>query len=523
MIHSNMHTDLLKQFFTLHVRLIAVVIVVVGVGGAWWYISSNLEPVLGSYAIVRGTVIETLNEPGTVIAENNANLSFQESGQIAHVYVKEGDVVDTGAALADLNSASLEANLAQANAALVAAQAKLQALQIGATPQAIAVSQSALTTAQQTLANTYAGVSNTLADAYTKSNDAVRNQLVAFFSNAETNAPQLTFNVTDSQAAINTLSLRVVASSDLDAWQIELTTVNANSPYSDLDAALQNAASSLPSIKDLMEDVMTALTAETGLSASTLTAYNTSAEAGLTEVNAALTEVSNAQQSIASEEAVISQAQAQLNLTTASSTPQTIQEQQAAVAQAQAAVTAAQVAVDNASLLAPFSGTVQDLTAQVGQVVSPGTPVLSLVNNGGLKIQAYVSEADVTKVKVGDKAAVTLDAFGTGTAFPATITTIDSAETQVNGVPSYLVTLHFTTAEPQVKDGMTGNVQLAAAEEDNVIAVPNRFVLNNGNQYFVLVKTPAGTAQQPVQIGLVGDNMTEITSGLNENDTLANF
>ena len=109
--------------------------------------------------------MEALDEPGTVAAENKTELSFQEAGRIAHVYVKEGDVVDTGTALADLNGASLQANAEQANAAVAAAQAKLNALQAGATPQAIAVSQTALTSANQTLANTYAGTLNTLNDA----------------------------------------------------------------------------------------------------------------------------------------------------------------------------------------------------------------------------------------------------------------------------------------------------------------------------------------------------------------------
>jgi hypothetical protein len=150
--------------------------------------------------------------------------------------------------------------------------------------------------------------------------------------------------------------------------------------------------------------------------------------------------------------------------------------------------------------------------------------VLTLVNNGGLKIETYVSEADVAKIKVRDAAQVTLDAFGTALAFPATVTAIDSAETQVNGVPSYLVTLHFTNAEPQVKDGMTGNIHIVLGEDDNVITVPSGLVLNEGNQYFVLTKTATGTAQKQVQIGLVGGNgTTEITSGVNVGDTLVNF
>ncbi len=71
---------------------------------------------------------------------------------------------------------------------------------------------------------------------------------------------------------------------------------------------------------------------------------------------------------------------------------------------------------------------------------------------------------------------------------------------------------------------MTGNVHIILAEDDNVIIVPSRLVINNNNQYFVLVNTSTGTEQRQVQIGLVGDNgMTEITSGISENDTLVSF
>ena len=127
----------------------------------------------------------------------------------------------------------------------------------------------------------------------------------------------------------------------------------------------------------------------------------------------------------------------------------------------------------------------QDLTAQVGQVVAPGAPVLSLVNNGGLKIETYVSEADVAKIKVARHGEC--DAWmrsAPRTAFPATVTTMDSAETQVNGVPSYLVTFHFTKAEPQVQDGMTGNVHIVLAEDDNVISVPSGLVLHERQSIF---------------------------------------
>ena len=111
---------------------------------------------------------------------------------------------------------------------------------------------------------------------------------------------------------------------------------------------------------------------------------------------------------------------------------------------------------------------------------------MSLINNSGLKIQTYVSENDVAKIQSGDAADVTLDAFGTGTTFPATVTTVDAAQTQVNGSAAYMVTLHFVNPNGQIKDGMTGNVHIIEAEHDNVIAVPSNLVINDYGDYFVL-------------------------------------
>jgi HlyD family secretion protein len=514
----------MKKFFATHVRLIAALVVLAVAVGAFWYIVANAEPALGSYVIGQGSVAGSLDEPGTVVAQDKADLSFQEAGKIVRVPVQEGDVVSTGATLATLDSASFEAAVQQANSALTAAQVKLQELQTGPTEQTVAVSEAALAASQQVLANTYTGIPNTLNDAYAKANDATRNQLAAFFSNPEGNNPQLTFGVNNSQILNNVENARITASVDLNAWQQGLASTTAKVPDPVLDSALQNAESNLTTIQSLMNDAMAALTDETGLSASTLAAYKASASTGLNEVNAAITEITAAAQSIASEQTAVDQAQAGLNLTNASSTPQEVQEQQAAVAQAQAAAAQAQVSLDNTVLTAPFPGTVQNLTAQVGEVASPGVPVLSLVNNGGLEIEAYVSESDVAKIKTGDSAEVTLDAFGTGTMFPATVITIDSTETDVNGTPSYLAKLSFTNPEPQIKDGMTGNVHVILAQENGVITVPSRLVLNDGNNYFVLVKTSGGIEERQVDIGLVGDNgMTEITSGIKQGDTLADF
>jgi len=517
-------SNIIGKFIIKNIYFVALAIILITIIGSVWYIKINSAPVIGYYSVKLGNITGSLDEPGVVVAENKADISFQEGGQIKHVYVSEGQKVSAGTLLADLDTQSLQNNVNQSKAALAAAQAKLSELQMGATPQQIAVSEAALKSAQQALANVYANVPSTINDAYAKANDAVRNQLSQFFSSPESYFPLLTFNVTDPQVLNNIQILRVSASANLNAWKAEIASSTNLSSNSDLDAMLANANQHLSVIQNLMNEAVTAVNDEAGLSASTQAAYKTLAATGLNETNAAIAEINAIQQSIASSKAAVNQAQAALNLTTASSTQQQIEAQQAVVNQAQAALASAQVMLNNASLIAPFSGTIQNLTAQVGEVVSAGMPILSIVNNGGLKIQAYVSEYDVEKVKIGDQANVTLDAFGVNTIFPAIVTTIDSAETNVNGTPSYLVTLHFINEEPQIKDGMTGNVHIIFSEAQNVVVVPTFLVLNNGNEYFVLLKTSSGVKPEPVQLGLSGsDGMTEIVSGLNPGDEILDF
>jgi HlyD family secretion protein len=499
----------MKKFLTQHLVLIVIVLaVVLSAAGAVWYVSSNNAPSFSATAATRGNVVESIDEPATVLADDNSALSFQEGGQIAQLNVSEGQQVSAGTVLASLSSGSLQANVEQATAALEAAQANLAQAASGTRPEQLAIDQTAVTSAQSSL-------SVDIGNAYAAADDAVQNQTDNLFTNPMSNNPTFLVPITNSQQLNDVVSGRISIGATLNTWYTALNSSSSN--LSSLDALADTSLSSVQSYLDLLALAVNDATTGSSMSATTLAGYKANISTARTETDAAITTMTNA-------ESALQAAQNTLTLAQAGSTPQAIEALQAAVEQATAGQTAAQVALNNASLVAPFSGTVENLTAQIGQVVSPGVPIASLVNNGGLKIQVYVSEENVEQVKTGDTAQISLDAFSASTTFPATVTTIDDTQTSVNGTPAYLVTLHFTTAEPQLKDGMTGNAHIILAEDDNVIEVPSRLVINNGNGYSVTVQTATGTQQVPVTIGLVGDNgMTEIMSGINQGDQLANF
>jgi hypothetical protein len=114
-----------------------------------------------------------------------------------------------------------------------------------------------------------------------------------------------------------------------------------------------------------------------------------------------------------------------------------------AIAAAHAQANAAQAMLAQAEIIAPFSGTVASIQVKSGDVVTANTPAVALIPNGSFEVDVYLSEVDAAKIVVGDTADVTLDAFGPGVIFPATVGIKDTAPTIVNGVPSYKATLVF--------------------------------------------------------------------------------
>lgn len=482
--------------------------VLAAIGGAWWYVASNRPPSFGTIAAERGNVIASLDEPGNILTESDVDLSFQEGGQIAAVNVSEGQTVPAGTVLVALDQSSLQAGLAQANAGLAAAQAKLDELMSGTRPEQLAIDQTAVTNAQESL-------DADIGTAYSAADDAIHNQADNLFQSPINNTPTFLVPTSNSQLQTNVQSERVAIGATLGSWYAALAATSSD-PVS-LATTANNALAQVQSYLDTIALAVNGALSSSALPPATLAGYKANIVTARTEIGAAITTLTTAG-------AVLQSAEDQLTLAEAGSTPQDIEAQKAAVQQAEAQVTSAQVAVDHADLTAPFGGVVRNLTARIGMVVTPGVPMLSLTNNGGLKIETYVSEADVAKVKDGDTANVTLDAYGTGTIFPATVATIDSAETTVNGTPAYKVTLYFTNPDSRIKDGMTGSVHLITAEHDNVVEVPSRLVVNNGNENYVVVRNGAAIENRKVETGLTGDDgMTEIVSGVNAGDVLVNF
>jgi HlyD family secretion protein len=78
---------------------------------------------------------------------------------------------------------------------------------------------------------------------------------------------------------------------------------------------------------------------------------------------------------------------------------------------AEASLQLAQANLNDTRVVAPFAGTVLRKLVETGEVITAGTPLITLVDLARLYAKVYVAEAELGKVKIGDQARAYVDAF----------------------------------------------------------------------------------------------------------------
>ena len=165
---------------------------------------------------------------------------------------------------------------------------------------------------------------------------------------------------------------------------------------------------------------------------------------------------------------------------------------------------------------APFSGQISNVDLSLGETVSLGKTVISMLATDGYEVEAKVPEIDIVKVKAGALVDITLDAYGKDIIFPATVTRINPTATTEGTVPVYKVIITFLGKDDRIKQGMTANVHIVTETKSKIIVVPARFIkvttLEKGT---VILLIDGKSVTREVGLGIRGEGgILEITSGL---------
>lgn len=206
--------------------------------------------------------------------------------------------------------------------------------------------------------------------------------------------------------------------------------------------------------------------------------------------------------------------------------------QQNVVYQAQTALSSAWSAYQKASstVYAPITGTVSGLALQLGSVINSNassqnsnvsnTKIANVKTDATPIISISLTEIDVPKIVLGDKATITLNAYPDKT-FTGKVVSIDTVGAVTSGVTTYPTVIKLDTDTTTILPNMAVTANIITNTKNDVLMVPTTSVQQNtdGTSYVQVMKNGA-PSQVPVETGLSSDTDTEIVSGLSEGDTV---
>ncbi len=203
--------------------------------------------------------------------------------------------------------------------------------------------------------------------------------------------------------------------------------------------------------------------------------------------------------------------------------------QQNVINQAQIALSSAWLSVEQLSptIYAPIGGTIVGLSLQEGSVITStntdttnsSQKIGSIITATNPLVLLNLTEIDVTKVKVGNKATITFDALAEKT-YTGTVISVDKVGSTTSGVTSYPAIIRLETVNPEILPNMNASASIITQTKDNVLLIPTSAVLRQNSQSFVRVIRNGTVTQISVEIGLSSDSQTEVVAGLNEGDTI---
>jgi HlyD family secretion protein len=461
---------------------------------------------------------DTLQVYYSAKADTDANRArVVESQKDLQLQLKEGQIgIDTA-----------KANLKAAQAQAAAAQANYQSAQTDA-DNAKALSDANIASARATLAAQQAKL------------DQMKNATIPQArAQAQANLQQAKANLINADAQLTRqkalLAKGFVAQSEVDQAQAArdvaaATVLQAQEKVDTLD-------------KELDQDLK-AQEAQVAQAKAALDTAQAQASQVQTKRLAALAAKANAQQALASvKQAQVKLQDAQAQLINNIIRAKQIEEAKAAVIKSNAAYADAKVQLNDTRITAPMDGVVLQKYVEQGTFItsgmsfnSSGTSIVQLGDISRMYVDTSVDETDVANIQMGQKVAVTFDAYPS-IPLDGKVIRIEPQEVVNQNVTTLHVRVEVdnsNVAYRLLRPGMNATCEFIVDEKDDATCIPNEALQTaNDGSYYVLVATGGHQAppdgggspdpsvlegchieRRPVQIGLQGDDTTEVTQGL---------
>jgi len=550
-----------------------------------WYLRQPAPPEYITEMSTRGDLRQVVEAVGEVISEKDIKLQFPITGIVYQVNVGEGDVVTKGQELARLRSSGLAADVNSAAAQVASAQADLRELMEGTRPEEIAIREASVLNKKASLEAARESLNTserTLEISQRKLEilqDEARVSLDGYISTAKSSASQ---NLSIALTAINSLD-DVLNNVDLQDGFIKYAPHEYQSILNNLKSAnsLINAdLDRISTVRDyhdaisvlaLSRDNVAALGSTLNQTYSTVSSLpispslsNADRESSKSDIATQRTNAQTAQSAlesahktmrdaaagfdtkIAAEEKTVIAAEgardeaiaairtyetslrteeAEMALLRAGARQTDIDSARARVNQYYAQLQRARERFEDTVIKAPLDGTITQVNLKEGELLSTSfasDAAITMLGVSPYRIVLYVAEIDIPKVQLTQTGAIEVDAFP-NEKFLLTVSEIDPAATDRDGVSKYRAKLDFVDQGDMLKIGMTGDAEIYTDSREDIIIIPGRAVItgDEGQDAVRILAEDSEIEERDVTIGMDGEGgSVEVISGVKEGETV---
>ncbi|MBN9736034.1 MULTISPECIES: biotin/lipoyl-binding protein [unclassified Pseudonocardia] len=511
----------------------------------------------------RGEVVSSVAATGSLVSITEQNLGFAEGGRLSEVLVEVGQRVEPGQILARLDDFALSQALEQSRAQLAQQQAALDKIRNSNSVEAAAAN---LDQARAVLDATRGQV-----DATNRAGEVA----------VERARVQLDFDRKSLERAEEQLREAEAACGSgggSTSTSPSASTSPSGSPEAGSSGLGRLLGGGAEGGADSAADGGTGSTGTTpggstgGLMADPACQNVATAESAVQQAKGVVitskTNLATAEQQARTEQAAgrVSIEQARTSVVTAENDlglagtdrPADTSAQEAMVRDAEAAVALAQNDLDAAALRAPTAGVVSEVNGATGEflpaasgttALAPGSsaripdaaasgasgagggdaagaagagggPFIVLNDVASFQLVVPFEESDAARIQPNQEVDVTVDAVP-GLTTPATVLAIAPTGRDVSGIVNYYASIVLREGDPQLRDGQTAEAAVRVEAADGVLRVPSSTVRTENGQRIVDVLGEDGEAAPvPFVPGMVGDEFTEVRSGLDEGQSV---
>lgn len=459
--------------------------------------------------------LEKAQNPYTELDLIQAKLAVAQA-EVALEEAKENlEKVRNPATELDLTEARLAVD--QAKTKLEEAKENLASVKAGPTEAQLASAEAALATAEEKYERVLAGPDSEAVEQAKLGLDQARNSLWSAQVSRDSTCGSAAAGIA-SRASCDSANAQVL-NAEISVRLAEISYQHAQAPAT--AAEIANAAAQVQEAKENLEQLRNS---PTSLDLAQAETQVTQAEHNLAKAQENLAEIeagpdplemTQAKTQVAQAKADLREKEEMLAKIKAGPDAGEVKEAQNRLEKAEISLEQARRNLENATLVAPFSGTIASVDVNIGDKISLNSKILHLVDLSHLRVETSVDEFDVGKVRVGQQAKIFLYALPDH-ALAGKLSKVAVMPAQGQGTAVYPVIVDISNPGHAIRPGMGAEANIVVAKNENMLLVPSSAIKESDGKEVIYILAEDQIIPVSVTLGISDEEVTEVVKGLEE-------